>query len=83
MRWAPKTETSHAVELTHESGLEFDPKYSLAPQSLGWALYRAGDWKGCIDALEKQPDYARNGDFFAAMASWHLGDPARARDRFR
>ncbi len=54
----------------------------LAPQSLGWARYRTGDWKGCIESLEKQSGYQRDGDFIAAMAYWHLSDRTKAREVF-
>ena len=54
----------------------------MTRQSLGWALYRVGDWKGCIGALEKTQGYSRGGDVFAAMAHWRLGDEAVARAMF-
>jgi tetratricopeptide (TPR) repeat protein len=54
----------------------------LARQTLGWAQYRAGDWKGCIESLEMVQDYQRDGDYFAAMAHWQLGDEAEARTLF-
>jgi serine/threonine protein kinase len=52
--------------------------------TLGVALYRTGDWKGSISALEKSealaPDknLAFNG-FFLAMAAWQLGQKDEAR----
>jgi serine/threonine protein kinase len=58
--------------------LELKPDDQMCQQSLGWALYRTGDWKGCIKSLEKNPD----GDFFVAMAYWQLGDHAQARTLF-
>jgi serine/threonine protein kinase/tetratricopeptide (TPR) repeat protein len=51
-------------------------------QSLGWAEGRLANWRGCIEALEKQSSYARDGDFFAAIAYWHLGDQTKARELF-
>ena len=54
----------------------------MARQSLGWLQYRLGDRKGCIESLEKQEDYARDGDFFGAMARWQLGEKAQARAEF-
>ena len=62
--------------------VELTPDDTMCHQSLGWARYRAGDWKGCIESLEKTRSYAAEGDFFGAMALWHLGDEAKARDAF-
>ncbi len=71
-----------AVELARRA-VELRPATDgLAWQSLGWALYRTGDWKGCIESLEKSQKYARSGNYFAAMAYWHLGDKAKAREQF-
>ena len=59
--------------------IELDPgKADMHLQSLGWVLYRVGDWKGCIESLEKQKNYASQGDFFGAMAYWQLGDKEQA-----
>jgi tetratricopeptide (TPR) repeat protein len=55
--------------------------------TLGVALYRAGDWKAAIEALEKSEalepgkHLAFNG-FFLAMAHMQRGDRNRARDDF-
>jgi serine/threonine protein kinase len=57
------------------------PEDGMVQQSLGWARYRAGDWKGCLAALEKT-DAPKNGSFFAAMAYWQLGEKAQARTTF-
>jgi serine/threonine protein kinase len=57
------------------------PQDTMVQQSLGWALYRAGDWKGCIDALNKT-SAPTTGSSFAAMAYWRLGDKAQALDMF-
>jgi uncharacterized protein HemY len=52
--------------------------------TLGVALYRTGDWRGCIDALEKSMDLTSGGDgsdwLFLAMAHARLenGNEARA-----
>jgi hypothetical protein len=58
----------------------------VAWQVLGWAHYRAGDWKASIEALEKSCALQVNpkgGDasrwFFLAMAHWQLGDKDKAR----
>ena len=62
--------------------VELDPKNDVHLQALGWALYRTGDWKGCIESLEMRkafPDYA---DYFAAMAYGRLGNNVKARELF-
>jgi tetratricopeptide (TPR) repeat protein len=52
--------------------------------TLGVALYRNGDWKPAVAALEKSMGF-RNGDdeafngFFLAMAHWQLGQRDQAR----
>jgi tetratricopeptide (TPR) repeat protein len=64
----------------------------LAPQSawdwqvLGWAHYRAGNWKASIEALEKScalQENPKGGDpgqwFFRAMSHWQLGEKDKAR----
>ncbi|WZP00844.1 serine/threonine-protein kinase [Isosphaeraceae bacterium EP7] len=77
----PMYAPEEALKLARRA-VEVDPIQGLGQQSLGWARYRAGNWKGCIESLEKQPDYQRAGDFIAAMAYWHLGDRAKAREVF-
>jgi tetratricopeptide (TPR) repeat protein len=51
--------------------------------TLGVALYRAGDWKAAIEALEKSREMKTGGDafdlFFLAMARWQNGEPTAAR----
>ena len=59
--------------------VELKPDHAFCHQTLGWARYRAGDWKGCIDSLKKAED---DGDFFRAMARWQLGEKAEARLEF-
>jgi serine/threonine protein kinase len=60
----------------------------LIPQAnwyLGWAQYRLGDWKGCIETLEKSRVESRQRDdfdFILAMAYWKVGDRSRARAEF-
>jgi tetratricopeptide (TPR) repeat protein len=61
-----------AVEIAPESG--------MARQSLGWALYRTGDWKGCVESFRKEGEQAT--DYFLAMAYWRLGDKTKAREVF-
>ena len=49
----------------------------------GVASYRAGDWKGCLTALQRSLQLRAGGDscdwFFLSMASWQLGDEKQAR----
>jgi serine/threonine protein kinase/tetratricopeptide (TPR) repeat protein len=56
----------------------------LAWQVLGWAHYRAGDWKASIEALENSCALERGGDafqwIFLAMAHWQLGQKDKARE---
>jgi uncharacterized protein HemY len=66
--------------------VEVAPQLPLAWQVLGWAHYRAGDWKASIEALEKSCalDDPKGGDasqwFFLAMAHWRVGVKDKARD---
>ena len=52
--------------------------------TLGTALYRAGDWKAAIETLERA-DQLQGGKrlsgnaFFLAMAHWQLGNKDEAR----
>jgi eukaryotic-like serine/threonine-protein kinase len=50
-----------AVELAKEA-VEFAPQSAGAWQSLGWIQYRAGNWKACIEALEKSCKLQNPGD---------------------
>jgi serine/threonine protein kinase/tetratricopeptide (TPR) repeat protein len=51
--------------------------------TLGVALYRAGEWKAANEALEKSMRLRQGGDgcdwLFLAMSHWRLGDAAHAR----
>jgi tetratricopeptide (TPR) repeat protein len=66
-------------------------------ESQGWALFRAGDWKGCIETLEKQKSDFESVDlmrrnllsrligerqFILAMAYWRQGNKPEARAHF-
>lgn len=72
-----------AIELTPAANVE---GLTQRWQTLGWALYYAGDWKGSVAALERsmalQPS-PKGGDpgqwFCLAMDHWQLGDQAEAR----
>ena len=50
-------------------------------QSLGWALYRTGDWNGSIESIKKQSDTAQS-SFILAMAYWQLGEKTEAMAHF-
>jgi superkiller protein 3 len=67
-----------------EKAVELDPNNWGYLNTLGAAHYRAGDWKGAIDALEKSMELRNGGDsvdwFFLAMAHWQLGQKVKARD---
>jgi len=67
--------------------VEVAPQSSIAWQVLGWARYRAGDWKGSVEALEKSCALQHNPTggyafqwFFLAMAHWQLGEKDTARE---
>jgi len=67
--------------------VEVAPQSSIAWQVLGWARYRAGDWKGSIEALEKSCALQHDPTggysfqwFFLAMAHWQLGEKDTARE---
>jgi serine/threonine protein kinase/tetratricopeptide (TPR) repeat protein len=65
--------------------VELAPNSEPAGQVLGWAQYRAGNWKASIEALEKGNNSQRpsGGDarqwFFLAMAHGQLGETEEAR----
>jgi serine/threonine protein kinase/Flp pilus assembly protein TadD len=71
------------VELARRA-VELDPKNGGHWNTLGVALYRAGDWKAAIEALGKSEQLAANehtafNGFFLAMAHWQLGRVGEAR----
>jgi tetratricopeptide (TPR) repeat protein len=74
---------SRAVELARRA-VETAPRADRW-NTLGITLYRSGDWKAAIVALEKAEalegdnDLASN-SFFLAMAHWQLGQKDQARD---
>src|SRR5205085_1089259 len=61
--------------------VELEPTEAWRQQSLGWALYRAGDWKASIEAIGKLADNSEC-DFILAMDHWQLGDKDHARASF-
>jgi tetratricopeptide (TPR) repeat protein len=55
--------------------------------TLGVAMYRAGDWQGAVAALEKSEQLAPGQStaenyFFLAMAHWQLGEKDKAKSCF-
>jgi serine/threonine protein kinase/Flp pilus assembly protein TadD len=70
-----------AVELAQKA-VELDPNRGECWGTLGTALYRAGEPKAAIEALQKATQLRKDGAdfFFLAMAHGQLGDqqPARA-----
>jgi tetratricopeptide (TPR) repeat protein len=73
-----------AIRLSRRA-LALDPRDEDAWNTLGVALYRAGDWKAAIEALERSA--ASGADsfdwFFIAMARWQLGEREEARRMYR
>jgi serine/threonine protein kinase/tetratricopeptide (TPR) repeat protein len=76
-------EPARAVELARKA-VEKVPEVSHCWNTLGVAYYRAGDWAGAIDALDKAESLAPgqhlavNG-FFRAMAHYQIGQKDEAR----
>lgn len=71
------------------TAVELAPDDPFTWKMLGWAHYRAGDWKASVEALEKScalwsQDDPKGGDayqwFFLAMAHWRLGEKDKARE---
>jgi tetratricopeptide (TPR) repeat protein len=62
---------------------ELDPKQYYSWNTLGVARYRADDWRGAIDALNKSMELSKGGYpldwFFLAMAHWKLDQKVEAR----
>jgi serine/threonine protein kinase/Flp pilus assembly protein TadD len=73
---------ARAVELAREA-VALKPKEALYCQTLAWALYRAGDCKAAVMAMQKVKELGSPGDskesFVLAMAYWQLGNKAQAR----
>jgi Flp pilus assembly protein TadD len=71
-----------AVELARKA-VELAAKEGNYWNTLGAAEYRAGNWKGALEAVEKSMALRQGGDafdwFFLAMAHRQLGDKDQAR----
>jgi WD40 repeat protein len=77
-------DSARAVELAGKA-VKFDPKNAAYLNTLGTALYRAGDWSGAIRALRQSNErddghsgLGHNG-YFLAMAHFRRGEFASAR----
>jgi len=73
---------SEAVEVA-ERAVEAAPEDAGVRNTLGVALYRNGDWKAAVKALDRSMQLASGGDAYdwlvLAMAYWQLGDKQLAR----
>jgi tetratricopeptide (TPR) repeat protein len=74
-----------AVRLAKRA-VELDPGEGTLWNTLGAASYRAGEWQGAVDALNRSMDLRKGGDgwdwLFLAMAQWRLGNREQARKRY-
>jgi tetratricopeptide (TPR) repeat protein len=74
-----KRDPAKAVELAEEL-VARAPKEPAHWDVLGIARYRAGDLRGALAALEKDPARTKErGGFFLAMTHWRLGNKDEAR----
>ena len=71
-----------AVTLARRAA-ELEPRNAMYLNTLGVALYRAGDWRGAIGMLGRSvplnAHHASYDFFFLAMAHWQLGERDEAR----
>jgi serine/threonine protein kinase len=76
---------ARAVELARKAA-ERAPHAGTNWETLGVARYRAGDWTGALEALEKSMQLSNGGRpadwFFLAMAHWQKGDKGTARSAY-
>ena len=74
-----------AVEFAKRA-VQLEPKNGFYWQTLGYAEYRAGNWKSAITALEQVQALGSSGDslewFPLAMAHWQLGEKDKAVEWF-
>ena len=75
-------DSQQAVKLAKQA-VEQRPQHGEFWTTLGVAHYRAGEFKGAIEALEKSMQLSVGEDasrwFFLAMACWQSGDKGKAR----
>jgi serine/threonine protein kinase len=73
---------ARAVSLAREA-VGLAPASGECWNTLGVALYRAGEWEEAAAALKKSAELRRGGDahdwFFLALTAWRQGDPEQAR----
>jgi tetratricopeptide (TPR) repeat protein len=78
-------DAGRAVDLAQKAAGQA-PQAWYCWRALGQALYRTGDWKASVAALEVSMKFYAGGNasdwFFLAMAHWQLGDHPRARQWF-
>jgi eukaryotic-like serine/threonine-protein kinase len=61
--------------------VELKPGDGMCQQSLGWALWRSGDYHGSIEAIGKAANGGES-NFVLAMAQWQLGEKTEAQTHF-
>ncbi len=76
----PLRDPDLALQLARRA-VELKPNDGHRMRSLGWALYRSGDYRGSLEASGHGPDDGQN-DFVPAMALWQLGEKAEAEAHF-
>jgi hypothetical protein len=76
----PLRDPDLALKVARE-GIARAPDDLMYRQSLGWALYRTGDWKGSLETLKPLAHHGTN-NFVLAMAYWQLGDKTAAKATF-
>jgi hypothetical protein len=76
----PLRDPDLALKLARRA-VELKPNDGHNMRSLGWALYRSGDYRGSLEASGHGPDAGQK-DFVPAMALWQLGEKAEAQAHF-
>jgi len=81
----PLYDPAKAVKLARQA-IAASPKNGNFWNTLGVALYRAGDWRGALESLDQSIALRGGGDpedwFVQAMAYWQLGNRFKAREMF-
>jgi tetratricopeptide (TPR) repeat protein len=77
----PLRDPALALKLARRA-VELKPGDSMCKLSLGWALYRTGDFRGSIETINVDPSHADVSSFIPAMAHWQLGEKTEARAMF-
>ena len=76
----PLRDPELALKLARRA-VELKPEDGMCQQSLSWALWRSGDYRGSIDAIGKTFNGGER-NFVLAMAHWQLGEKTEARTIF-